>query len=453
MPSIKEKLFGEVKSAGRLQGWLDASGILVALSGGGDSMALLSLLRCCFGGRIAAAHLEHGLRGDPSIRDAEFVEDYCRRIGVTCFARRVDVMERRLAGESAEMAGRRLRYEFFDEAASGEGMAFIATGHNADDSVETMAQRILRGSGVTGLSGIVGRRGRVVRPLINCTRAELRQFLSESGIPWRDDETNGENHYQRNKIRNQLIPWVRANINRSFECAMLGLASESAEINAKFSREAESNLALVAREHPFALAAWDTGAVRRLSPMQLASVLRAQGGKLDLPVLDRSRLNGLLRLLAGSGGWRFQWAGDVEVCGDRSMTGWIPRSLLSSPAGVEARLRCGEGLLLRWGLWTVDLALEPRAAAGRRKSSAWSAVLPVSGVDCSVSVSSVFDLNKKDKRIFLCAKTPWWSSYNMPIISFGDENGCETWRPGAVNSVRDDGDYVIIAKVFAQAWQ
>jgi hypothetical protein len=99
----------------------------------------------------------------------------------------------------------------------------------------------------------------------------------------------------------------------------------------------------------------------------------------------------------------------------------------------------------------VALALEPRAGLARRKNSAWSAVLPVSGGECSVSASSFFDLNKKDKRKFLRAKTAWWSSYNMPIISFEDENSREIWQPDAVNCVRDDGDYVIIAKVFTQA--
>ncbi|MDR1471329.1 MAG: tRNA lysidine(34) synthetase TilS [Synergistaceae bacterium] len=448
--TIREKLCREIKTAGEAQGWLDAPGILVALSGGGDSMALLSLLLICFGGRVAAAHLEHGLRGEPSIRDAEFVEDYCARAGVHCFVRRADVAGCRLAGESAEMAGRRIRYEFFDEIARGENLPFIATGHNADDAVETMLQHIFRGTGVAGLSGISARRGRIVRPLISCARTELRQFLAESGIPWREDETNDENHYQRNKIRNQLIPWVRANINRSFERAMLGLASESAEMNAKRAGESEASLALVSREHPFALAAWDAAAAKRLSPARLSSALRAQGAKLALPVLDRSRLSQLCRLMSSSGRWRFQWADDVEVCGGGPLLGWIPRSLLRPPAGTGVRIRRGERAALKWGLWDVVLELELRDG-GKLKNNVWSALLPASGEECDISVSCVFDLNKKDKRRILCAKIPWWSSYNMPIISWKNENRDETWQPGSINCVRGSGDYVIIAKVFAQA--
>ncbi|MDR1917070.1 MAG: tRNA lysidine(34) synthetase TilS [Synergistaceae bacterium] len=445
---MKEKLCKEIRSSGERQGWWGSSGVLAAVSGGGDSMALLNLLHMVYGGRIVAAHLEHGFRGDSSVRDAEFVSDYCRRIGVLCFVRHVDVMGRRITGESAEMAGRRIRYEFFAELAKQENLPFIATGHNADDVVETMAHHIFRGTGVAGLGGIAARRDIIVRPLINCARADLRQFLRESGIPWRDDETNDENHYKRNRIRNQLIPWVRANINESFERAMLGLAAESAELNCVINERAAANLSLIARDHPFALAAWDRVAAKRLSGVWLSSSLREQGARLSLPVLDRPRLNELCRLVAEPGRWRFQWAGDVEVCGDRLLIGWIPRSLLKPPDRLDVLLRLKEEIVLDWGIWRMSFALKPRDITERRKNNIWSAALPVSAESCSIAVTSVFDFNK-DKKNMACVKIPWWSSYNMPIIAWRDENIDETWQPGSINYVRNDFDYVIIAKVFA----
>ncbi|GHV54283.1 tRNA(Ile)-lysidine synthase [Synergistales bacterium] len=289
---------------------------------------MLTLLRRIYPGKLKAAHLEHGIRGGASLVDAEFVERYCANIDVPCFVRRRDVVNNRAAGESVEMAGRRERYNFFFELSESEGIPFVATAHNSGDVIETMLLNLFRGSGVKGLSGIAEVAGRVVRPVIDRTGEELRAFLSSEGIPWREDETNSENHYQRNKIRNQLLPWVRENLNDSPEAVLLGFAKECAELSRSMDTDARALLGWLSRTAPPALAAWDMRLARSLTDERLARVLRAQGSLLSLPAIDRRRTGSLIGLIRNSGRWRFQWSGNIEVCGSPLLIGWLNRPRL-----------------------------------------------------------------------------------------------------------------------------
>ena len=341
---IIDNLERTVRDAGCRQGWYPGAAgqtgqtgqtgqkVLVALSGGGDSMALLALLRRLLGDGVEAAHLEHGFRGETSLRDADFVRDYCDRVGVRCHIRHAPVDKLRRRGESSETAGRRIRYEFLLEVARERGLPFIATGHTADDVVETVLFNLFRGTGLAGLSGIpevmrldAAPEWLVVRPLIGCTRSDLRLYLAENGVPWCEDETNDQNAYSRNRIRNELLPWVRRNVNERADDALLGLSRECASLNGSIEREARSSLSRLAAESPVALAAWNLRAARDIPAEKLPYVIRAQGRALSLPVLDRARTLDLCALISRSGRWRFQWAGDIEVCAARPLIGWVRR--------------------------------------------------------------------------------------------------------------------------------
>ena len=295
-------------------------------------MALLTLLLRCSGGRVEAAHLEHGLRGDASAADARFVRDHCQRVGVRCHIRYARVGDCRRRGESSEAAGRRLRYEFLVEIARDRELPFIATGHNVEDRVETVLFNLFRGTGLAGLAGIpevtrfdFAPDRAVVRPLIDCTRGDLRLYLAAREIPWREDGTNDENLYSRNRIRNELLPWVRRNLNQRAEEVLTGLARECDALNASIEAEAREKLGAIAVEFPVALAAWDIRAARRLPVEQLSHLIRSQGRALSLPVLDRCRTLELCGLIRRSGRWRFQWAGDIEVCAAKPLLGWVRR--------------------------------------------------------------------------------------------------------------------------------
>lgn len=190
--------------------------VLCAVSGGADSMCLLALLRETADFELAAAHFEHGIRGEESLRDCAFVEEYCRDRGVACFVEHADVPA--LAAETGlglEEAARSLRYAFLERTAEEEGFDYIATAHNADDNAETVLFHLARGTGPAGLRGIPPQRGNIIRPLLHLTRAEIEAYLAANGIPHVEDSTNSDEHFSRNRIRRSVVP-VLKELNPSF---------------------------------------------------------------------------------------------------------------------------------------------------------------------------------------------------------------------------------------------
>lgn len=181
--------------------------ILIAVSGGIDSMTLLDLARRVFEGRIAAAHCNFGLRGAESDGDQRLVETCCRRYGILLHTVRFDTeAEARRRGESIQMAARRLRYEWFDSLCDEHGYDKIAIAHHADDSAETFFINLLRGTGLRGLTGIGDRRGRIVRPLLFARRDDITAYAAAENIPYREDSTNAGLKYLRNRLRHDILP-------------------------------------------------------------------------------------------------------------------------------------------------------------------------------------------------------------------------------------------------------
>ena len=187
--------------------------LLCAVSGGADSMCLLHLmlsLRAELKIEVCAAHFEHGIRGEESQRDAEFVEKWCEEQGVLCKIGHGDVPGyAKKTGKGLEEAARELRYEFLLKSAGELGCGKIATAHNADDNAETMLFNLCRGSGSAGLRGIPPVRDNYIRPLLGCTRAEIEAYLSKNHIPHVEDSSNASDDYSRNLIRHRLMPVLR----------------------------------------------------------------------------------------------------------------------------------------------------------------------------------------------------------------------------------------------------
>lgn len=187
--------------------------VLCAVSGGADSMCLLHLLMSLSregGFRVAAAHYDHRLRGEESARDAAFVAEWCAIHGVRCAMGEGDVLrEADMRGQGVEETARQLRYAFLRRAAEALGATRVATAHNADDNVETLLLHLVRGSGLQGLTGIPPRRGEVVRPLLTTSRAEIMDYLEEHHIPHREDSSNSDEAFTRNRLRRQVIPVLK----------------------------------------------------------------------------------------------------------------------------------------------------------------------------------------------------------------------------------------------------
>jgi len=180
--------------------------VILALSGGIDSMVLADLLLKSKV-RFVAAHCNFHLRGEESDGDEKFVQEYAEKLGIQCFVKRFETEKfAKEQGLSIEMAARELRYAWFEELRQQLGYDKIAVAHHADDQAETFFINLLRGAGLRGLKGMLPQNGVIIRPLLWASREQIRQYAVENQIVWRDDHTNAESVYLRNKIRNQLLP-------------------------------------------------------------------------------------------------------------------------------------------------------------------------------------------------------------------------------------------------------
>ncbi len=186
--------------------------VVVAVSGGPDSVCLLHLLKSLFPAcplKLHVAHLNHGLRPEAT-DEARFVEGLSSAWGLSFTTKTVDAAQYR-EKESIQVQARRLRYHFLRELARNNGAQWIALGHNADDQAETFLMRMLRGSGLRGLSGIPAMRDDIIiRPLLACTRSEIMAELVDQGISFVEDPSNKKIVYQRNKIRQHLMPILQS---------------------------------------------------------------------------------------------------------------------------------------------------------------------------------------------------------------------------------------------------
>ena len=205
-----EAIVASVRQVLQEAGLQAGASVVVAASGGVDSTVLLDVLDG-LGYRLHVAHLDHALRPN-SAADSRFVADGAKRRGLPCSVERRDVGAcARTEGLSLEEAGRRQRYAFLDQVASRVGSEFIALGHHADDQAETVIMRLLRGSGATGLGGMeIVREGRYLRPLLRVRRAEIKKYACQRGLLYREDPSNRDPRFLRNRVRGELMPLLES---------------------------------------------------------------------------------------------------------------------------------------------------------------------------------------------------------------------------------------------------
>ena len=213
----------------------DEAKVVVALSGGADSVALLHILKR-LGYRCTAAHCNFHLRGTESQRDEEFTRALCERLGIELAVAHFDTAayakENRV---SIEMAARELRYRFFEETRAAQGASAIAVAHHRDDVAETMLLNLIRGTGIRGLHGIQPRNGNIVRPLLCLERKEITAYLQSIGKEYVTDSTNLTSDYTRNKIRLEILPLIRE-INPSITLTLSETAERIAEAEKAYDR-------------------------------------------------------------------------------------------------------------------------------------------------------------------------------------------------------------------------
>ena len=197
----------------------------VAVSGGADSVFLLHALHELaprWNLRLSVVHVEHGIRGAASRQDAEFVRSLAAEYALPFHLQEANILA---AGGNLEQEARRTRHAFFHQLIQDQQADRIATGHTRSDQAETVLYRVLRGSGLTGLAGVLPITSEgLVRPLLAFTRQEVRAWLTERGYLWREDATNQDLSLQRNKIRNEILPNLQSQFNPQLEDALANLA-------------------------------------------------------------------------------------------------------------------------------------------------------------------------------------------------------------------------------------
>jgi len=318
-----------------------AARIVVGVSGGADSLALLAALRELAPDRryeLIVAHMDHAIRTDAA-QDVAFVRDLAERWRLPCVIRRRDVRAEAGPGESLEQAARRVRYEFLAGAAQQQGASFVAVGHHADDNVETVLYRILRGTHMRGLAGMPAKRRMsgstvmLVRPLLSCRRKQIEAYCRRCGLSWRQDSTNADTRFRRNFIRNELLPLLRDRLNPAVDETLLRLAAAAGQIDTFLTDLAAEALdealadegaeRLVFRSAPLLArpAAVRTTALR-VALERVGLAMRSVGASHLL------RMDEVLQAAADDGidlpgGWRFRRDGDQAV-------------LFRRPAGPDA---------------------------------------------------------------------------------------------------------------------
>lgn len=344
--------------------------LAVAVSGGADSVALLLLLeelRQELGVVLSVAHVNHKLRGAESDQDEQFVAELARRHGLELQTKTAPVD--RLQGGGIEAAARKLRHEFFRELACTGRAGKIATGHTLDDQAETVLLRMFRGTGIRGLAGILPRLtleregracGEVVRPLLGLRRAEIREFLRERGQTWREDSSNLDPSFLRNKVRATVLPVLRETFGES---AMENLA-DLAEI----ARAEEEQWAVgsgqwtASTQYPAPSAQSAALDLRGLLALPMAAQRRAVRGWIEANAPEMSvsfrLIEEILELARGTAGRRLELPGGCRIRVAQGELRWEDSGraaayeyLLPVPGVVEVR-ELGfqiEAVVTTWG--------------------------------------------------------------------------------------------------------
>lgn len=192
--------------------------IVLGVSGGPDSTCLFHIflkLQEKLKFTFVVCHINHGIRKE-AVEDEQYVESLCKKHNIKFYVKHEDVLEKATSLKlSTEEMGRKVRYEFFNEILEKEEATKIATAHTKNDLAETVLMNLLRGSGVSGLKGIEVKRDNIIRPLLECTKDEINTYCKENKLEPKIDKTNFENIYTRNKIRNELIPYLQKEFNPS----------------------------------------------------------------------------------------------------------------------------------------------------------------------------------------------------------------------------------------------
>ena len=409
--------------------------MLVALSGGADSAATLAALASLavrLKIRVSAAHIHHGLRGAEADADALTARSLADRFGVPFHVARLPASLRR--GGNLEERAREARYRKLAAIAHGCGATCVATGHTCDDQAETVLLRIIRGCGPSGLTAIMPMAridsACVIRPMLNCTRAEVEEFVAALELPWCRDSSNGDRRFLRNRVRLEVLPLLRE-LNPRIDGALANLASASQEREASSFdgvRTPEATLPVsIVTAKP---APQRAEAIRRW----LAAVRGSRRG------LSRRHVLSVLSLVRGARpSRRIDLPGGAvlrEYDNLRFVTGADPPRAALSPISIRP------GQRTRVNGWEIQAEpIKPRGAASNLPLDLWAAVVDADAVASGLLVRNAvpgdrvqpYGMNGRRKLsdIFVDRKVPRALRGLCPVVQAGAD---VLWVPGVVRS-------------------
>ncbi|MEI6787553.1 MAG: tRNA lysidine(34) synthetase TilS [bacterium] len=422
------------------------SHILVAVSGGADSMALLHSLHQAAKKsrwRLTVAHLNHGIRGKAAGEDAAFVEAMARRLRIPCVVGqcRVPALAKR-KGISLEMAAREARYAFLARTARSVKADCVATAHTADDQVETILLKLVRGAGRGGLSGMAAQslvEGLpLVRPLLDVSRGEIESFLRERGLSWREDESNRDAAFLRNRVRHELLPFLEKKFNPRIREAVLRTGEVLRAEDEWMDEMAWRILRDCPSVEPDKLSAYPLAARRRVIRLWLVQ----QG----IPVTDLdfdsiARVEALLGRRQGSktvelaGGWRVQRQYDrVSVKNPSSASGAeksvtsirvkVPGVTLVKALGLRITMKLAPGIVkTRGGGPGVFPAQATLSAEGLDQGPLWMRLGKAGDRISPFGMKG----SRKIQDILVDAKVPRADRARIPVLICADQ---VIWLPG-----------------------
>ena len=306
---------------GKRQNWLENKNenVFLAVSGGGDSVALLWFFHKFYGNKFSVIHVNHGIRNDEADEDEKFVKDLANSWDVEVFVKKISIPNQKLKGESTETAARRLRLEAITQIVPKDSKIFL--GHNRDDLAETVLFNLLRGSGVRGSVGITEfteyKGLKFYRPLLGLRREFLREILKVRDIPWREDSTNKDENYTRNFIRLNLLPMINEKINSSAVEHLANFAEDMRTFR-EFEDERSRELFGQCLESEAPDLILSRKILRAFSNYERILIIREAGRKLKLKTLSRRRCEELAELIAKPSNFIFQWERNIIVKGEKN---------------------------------------------------------------------------------------------------------------------------------------
>lgn len=405
----------------------------VAVSGGADSVFLLHALRELaprWNLQLSVIHIEHGIRGAASIADGDYVAHLASTFALPFYIHGADVPA---INGNLEEAARNVRQAFYTELIASGVMARVATGHTRSDQAETVLYRILRGSGLTGLSGIlpVTNEG-VVRPLLEIDRLEIEAWLRDRGIAWREDETNQDRTFARNRLRHEILPLLRDTFNRQLDAALANLATLARDEEAYWDSQLANPQSLSPNPQPLVVPfSQFTGppALARRRIRQAIAVAKGNQRSIDFAHVER-----VLEMARSNDGHdRFQAPG-LDVCRSFDLIRLAPAGnwhdnrdfsfVLDVPASVELPV---SGTRITLQVLEKEVATEPCATVvseldwQRFRGGRGAPSLELRNWRPGDQYRRVGQSKaEKIKFFFQEARIPLWERGNWPIITYNE---------------------------------